>query len=161
MTGEVTTIDKSVLDDIDFFEFPYFGNEFDAERAVEAPPDIWVMPARSPNLGADLDNARAYLEFWAQGSTQLLMYNSQPSFIPAASDVDVSKLDRLSAKSVQITSRAQRITSFFDRDTRPDFSGAAGMQSFLFYFLRDPGLDLAKFQQQIQGFWDVLPEYAA
>jgi multiple sugar transport system substrate-binding protein len=159
ITGEVTTIDKSVLDDIDFFEFPYFGNEFDTERAVEAPTDIWVMPARSLNLGADLDNARAFLEFWAQGSTQLLMYNSQPSFIPTASDVDVSKLDRLSAKSVQMTSRAQRITQFFDRDTRPDFGGAGEMQSFFHSFLMKPGLDLAEFQQEIQRFWDLLPEY--
>jgi len=56
------------------------------------------MAAKSPTLDADMDNARAYLEFWAQGSTQLLMYNSQQSFIPTASDVDASKLDRLSAK---------------------------------------------------------------
>jgi len=115
MTAEVVAIDETVLDDIDFFEFPYFGNEFDAERAVEAPADVWAMAAKSPTLGADRGNARAYLEFWAQGSTQLLMYNSAPSLIPAASDIDVSKLDRLSAKSVQLVSRAQRITSFFDR----------------------------------------------
>jgi multiple sugar transport system substrate-binding protein len=160
MTGEVGTVDAKVLDDIDFFEFPYFGNEFDAERAVEAPTDIWVMPAGSPALGADRDNARAYLEFWAQGATQLLMYQAQPASIPAASEVDVSKLDRLSAKSVQIVGRAQRITNFFDRDTRPDWTSySGGMGGFFAYFLMDPTLDLAQLQQNIQRFWEALPPY--
>jgi multiple sugar transport system substrate-binding protein len=158
MTGEVTTIDKSVLDDIDFFEFPYFGNEFDAERTVEAPVDVWAMAAKSPTLDADMDNARAYLEFWAQGSTQLLMYNSQPSWIPMASDVDVSKLDRLSAKSVQLISRARRITDFMDRDTRSDF--ASQLSYWFIALLMDPGRDLAQLLQGIQRFWDALPPYA-
>jgi multiple sugar transport system substrate-binding protein len=160
MTGEVTTIDKSILDDIDFFEFPYFGNEFDAERAVEAPMDVWAMAAKSPTLAADMDNARAYLEFFAQGPTQLLMYQAQPGFIPTASDVDLSKLDRLSAKSVQLANRAQRITNFFDRDSNPDWGGHDQMQSFLAYFLRDPGQNPAKLQQDMQRYWDALPEYA-
>ena len=162
MTGQVTTVDGSVLDDIDFFEFPYFGNEFDTERAVEAPTDVWAMAARSPTLDADMDNARAYLEFWAEGSTQLLMYQAQPSFVPTASDVDVSKLDRLSAKSVQLVSRAQRITSFFDSDSRPDWTGVSGgVAGFFLYFLMDPGQDLARLQQQIQHFWDALPPYGS
>jgi multiple sugar transport system substrate-binding protein len=161
MTGEETTIDKSVLDDLDFFEFPYFGNEFDAERAVEAPVDVWAMAAKSPTLDADMDNARAYLEFWAQGSTQLLMYNSQQSFIPTASDVDASKLDRLSAKSVQLVSRAQRITNFFDRDTRNDWTSlSGGVAGFFAAFLYDPGRDLASLQKSMQQFWDALPPYA-
>ena len=160
MTGEVATVGGSVLDDIDFFEFPYFGNEFDAERAVEAPADVWAMAAKSPTLGADRGNARAYLEFWAQGSTQLLMYNSAPSLIPAASDIDVSKLDRLSAKSVQLVSRAQRITSFFDRDSRDDWTSVSGgVAGFFLDFLMNPGQDLAKLQQQIQNFWDALPPF--
>ncbi len=160
MTGEVATVDGSVLDDIDFFEFPYFGNAFDAERAVEAPMDVWAMAAKSPTLDADMDNARAYLEFWAQGSTQLLMYDSAPSLIPAASDVDVSKLDRLSAKSVQLVRRAQRVTSFFDRDTRNDWAGVSGgVAGFFLRFLVNPGQDLAKLQQNIQDFWDALPPW--
>ena len=160
MAGEVATVDGSVLDDIDFFEFPYLGNEFDAEAAVDATVDLWVMPARSTTLEADRDNARAYLEFVAQGSTQLTMYQAQPSFVPASSDVDASKLDRLSAKSLQLVGRAQRITNFFDRDTRPDgFAGADGMQSFLHNFVIKPGLDIAEFQRQIQGYWDALPPY--
>jgi multiple sugar transport system substrate-binding protein len=161
MTGEVTTIDKSVLDDIDFFEFPYFGNEFDAERTVEAPVDVWAMAARSPTLDADVENARAYLEFWALGSTQLLMYGAQPLHIPAASDVELSKLDRLSAKSAQLVGRAQHITNFFDRDTRNDWTSlSGGVAGFFAAFLHDPGRDLAQLQRGIQRFWEALPPYS-
>jgi multiple sugar transport system substrate-binding protein len=159
MTGEVTTVDESVLDDIDFFEFPYFGNEFDAERAVEAQVEVWAMAANSPTLKADRESARAYLEFLAQGSTQLLMYQAQPRFLPTASDIDASKLDRLSAKFVQMASRAQHITNFFASDTSPYWGGHDEMQSFLVYFLRDPGQDLTKLQQDMQRYWDLLPPY--
>ncbi len=88
------------------------------------------------------------------------MYNSAPSLIPAASDIDVSKLDRLSAKSVQLVSRAQRITSFFDRDSRDDWTSVSGgVAGFFLDFLMNPGQDLAKLQQQIQNFWDALPPF--
>jgi multiple sugar transport system substrate-binding protein len=160
MTGHLASVDGSVLDDIDLFEFPYFGNEFDAERTVEAPVDLWAVAARSPTLAADMDNARAYLDFWAEGSTQLLMYQAQPSFVPAASDVDLSKLDRLSAKSAQLVGRAQRITNVFNRDSRPDWTGlTGGVAGYFLRFLMDPGQDLAGLQQRIQDFWDALPPY--
>jgi multiple sugar transport system substrate-binding protein len=135
------------------------GNEFDSEKALDAPVDIWMMPAKSPTLTADLDNARAFLEFWARGSTQLLMYGADSGYIPTASDVDMSQLDVLSRKAVSIVGQAQRIAQFMDRDTRPDFAGANAMQSFLLRFLGAPGQDLAALQKTIQAFWDALPEY--
>ncbi len=159
MTGHVASVDKSVLDDIDFFEFPYFGNEFDAERAVEAPVDVWAVAARSPTLTADLDNARAYLEFCAQSSTQFLMFEGGPGYLPAASGIDVSKLDRLSAKSVQLAGRAQRITNFLDRDTMPSWAGGKILGDYFSRFLYDPPRDLSVLQGQIQRFWDALPPY--
>ena len=47
-----------------------------------------------------------------------------------------------------------------DRDTRPDFAGANGMQSFLLNFLNEPDPELAALQASIQAFWDALPAYA-
>jgi multiple sugar transport system substrate-binding protein len=160
MTGEVTTVDKTVLADIDFFPFPFMGNSFDAEQALDAPIDIWMVSAKSPTLQADLANAKAYMAFWAKGSTQLLMYQNQPGFIPTASDADTSGYDVLTKKAVDIVSKAQKITQFLDRDTRPDFAGANAMQSFLANFLKTPTQDLAKLQASIQDFWDKLPTYA-
>jgi multiple sugar transport system substrate-binding protein len=173
IAGEVATVDTfpspdmsvqlavnpTRVTDLDFFTFPFMGNEFDSEKALDAPVDIWMMPAKSPTLTADLDNARAFLEFWARGSTQLLMYGADSGYIPTASDVDMSQLDVLSRKAVSIVGQAQRIAQFMDRDTRPDFAGANAMQSFLLRFLGAPGQDLAALQKTIQAFWDALPEY--
>src|ERR1035437_3220488 len=163
MTGEVVTVDAAnkttVLADIDFFPFPFFGNSFDAENALDAPIDIWMAIAKSQSLQADLANAKAYLAFWAKGSTQVLMYKASPGFIPAASDADTSGYDVLTAKAVAIVSKATKITQFLDRDTRPDFAGTNGVGSFFLNFLKNPSQDLTAFQKTIQDFWDKLPAY--
>ena len=97
------------------------------------------------------------MEFWAKGSTQILMFNNQPGLIPAATDADTSTYSALQKKAVEIVSKATKITQFLDRDTRPDFAGANGMQSFLQKFLANPTQDLAAYQKTIQDFWDQLP----
>jgi multiple sugar transport system substrate-binding protein len=160
MTSRVVAVDPTAVDDLDFFPFPYFGNAFDSERAMEAPIDIVTIAAKSPTLAADLANAKAYLEFWARGSTQLLMYQADKSFIPVASDTDTSRLDPLSRKAFEMLGQAQRVTQFMDRDTRPDFAGANGMQIQLIRFLEKPDQDLATLQANIQSFWDSLPAYS-
>jgi multiple sugar transport system substrate-binding protein len=116
-----------------------------------------MITAKSPNLAADLDAAKAYLEFWSKGSTQSLFFQHSPGNIPAAKDADATKYSVLQTKAVQVVGDAQKITQFLDRDTRPDFAGPNGMQAFLLSFLKDPSQDLAKLQAQIQQFWDALP----
>ena len=64
------------LADLDFFPYPYFGNQYDAEKALDAPIDGYMISSKSPNLTADLDAAKAYLSFWAKGSTQSLFVKS-------------------------------------------------------------------------------------
>jgi multiple sugar transport system substrate-binding protein len=160
MTGEVATVDKTAVADIDFFPFPFLGNSFDAEKALDAPIDIWMMSAKAQTLAADTTNAKEYLSFWAQGATQVLMYKANNGFIPTANDADKSTYDVLTQKAVSIVSQAQKITQFMDRDTRPDFAGSNGMQSFLLKFLQNPTQDLAALQKSIQDFWDGLPTYA-
>jgi multiple sugar transport system substrate-binding protein len=145
------------LDDLDFFPFPSLGTQYDAEKALDAPIDTIQISAKSPKLTAELDAAKAYLEFWAKGSTQLIMFKNQPGLIPTASDADTSTYSALQKKAVAIVSQAQKITQYFDRDTRSDFAGANGMQSFLQKFLQNPTQDLAAYQKSIQAFWDQLP----
>jgi multiple sugar transport system substrate-binding protein len=157
VTGEVQTVDKAAVDDLDFFPFPNLGNSFDAEKALDAPIDILMISAKSPSLAADLTNAKAYVEFWSKGSTQQIFFTAQPGNLPTASDFDPSEFNTLQKKAVTIVSAAQKITQFLDRDTRPDFAGANGMQSFLLNFLKNPTQDLAKLQASIQAFWDKLP----
>jgi multiple sugar transport system substrate-binding protein len=151
------TKDPADIADVDFFPFPSLGTTFDAEKALDAPIDTWEIASKSPNLAAETDAAKAYLEFWAKGSTQLLMFQNQPGLIPTGTDTDTSTYSALQKKAVEIVSAAQRITQFLDRDTRSDFAGSNGMQSFLQKFLADPTQDLAKYQASIQAFWDGLP----
>ncbi len=151
------TNDPADLEDLDFFPFPGVGTQYDAEKALDAPIDTWEISSKSPNLAGELDAAKAYLEFWAKGSTQLIMFANQPGVLPTANDADTSTYSPLQKKAVEVIANALRITQFLDRDTRSDFAGSNGMQSFLQKFLANPGQDLAAYQKSIQDFWDSLP----
>ena len=85
------------------------------------------------------------------------MFKNQPGLIPTATDADTSGYSDLQKKAVAIVSEAQKITQYFDRDTRSDFAGANGAQSLLQKFLANPTQDLAAYQKSIQDFWDQLP----
>src|SRR6478609_602422 len=145
------------LADLDFFPFPSLGTQYDAEKALDAPIDTIQITAKSPKLTDELDAAKAYLEYWSKGSTQLIMFKNQPGLIPTASDADTSGYSDLQKKAVAIVSEAQKITQYFDRDTRSDFAGANGAQSLLQKFLADPKQDLVAYQKSIQDFWDQIP----
>jgi multiple sugar transport system substrate-binding protein len=158
MTSEfAATKDPADLADVDFFPFPDLGTQYDAEKALDAPIDIWMISSKSPTLQANLDVAKAYMEFWAKGSTQVIMFQNQPGDIPTANDADTSGYSPLQKKAQAIVSQANKITQFLDRDSRPDFAGANGMQGFLQTFLANPTADTTALQTQIQAFWDALP----
>jgi len=148
---------QDALDDLDFFPFPDLGTQYDAEKALDAPIDIWMMSKKAPTLNSDLGQAKAWLKFWAKGSTQGTMFQNAPGLIPTASDADTSSFTPLQKKAAQIISSAKRITQFFDRDSRPDFAGANGMQSFLLTYLQNPNADTTSLQGKMQSFWDSLP----
>src|SRR5438093_94777 len=84
-----------------------------------------------------------------------------PYYSPAfagltANDADPSQYPALTKKAAQIVSGAKRITQFFDRDSRPDFSGPNAMQGFLLRYLSSPKQDTSSLQGQMQSFWDSL-----
>lgn len=145
------------VDQLDFFPFPHLGTSYDAEEALDAPIDVFMMTKKSPTLSGDLGQAKAFLEFMAKGSTQVLYWKNAPGSIPTASDADTSQYPALTKKAVQIVSAAKKITQYFDRDSRPDFAGPNGMQGFLLKFLSNPSGDTTQLQSQMQAFWDSLP----
>jgi multiple sugar transport system substrate-binding protein len=116
-----------------------------------------MLAKKSPTLNADSGQAKAFLEFLSKGSTQLTYWKASPGAIPTANDVDQSQFPALTKKAAQIVSSAKRITQFFDRDSRPDFSGPNSMQGFLLKYLSNPKLDTTSLQGQMQSFWDSLP----
>jgi multiple sugar transport system substrate-binding protein len=116
-----------------------------------------MLSKKSPTLSKDMGQAKAFLEFMAKGSTQLMFFKQAPGSIPTANDTDTSTYTPLQKKAQQIVSAAGKITQYFDRDSRPDFAGANGMQSFLKKFIANPGADPTSLQATMQQFWDSLP----
>ncbi len=98
------------VDQLDFFPFPNLGTQYDAEKALDAPIDVYMLTKKSPTLNADLGQAKAFMEFVSKGSTQVLYWKSAPGSIPTANDADTSQYPALTKKAVQIVSGAQRIT---------------------------------------------------
>jgi len=145
------------VDQLDFFAFPHVGSSFDAEEALDAPIDVYMLTAKSPTLQNDLGQAKAFLEFVSKGSTQVTYWKNAPGSIPTANDADTSQYPALTKKAVQIVSGAKKITQYFDRDSRPDFAGPNGMQGFLLKFLSNPSQDPTNLQKDMQNFWDSLP----
>ena len=148
------------LADLDFFAFPDLGTQYDAEKALDAPIDVVMMTKKSPTLSKDRGQANAYLQFWSKGSAQLIASTAAPGVIPVANDTDTSGYDSLTKKAVEIIKNAKRITQFFDRDSRPDFAGSNGMQSFLLSYLQNPKGDITSLQGKMQQFWNSLPPEA-
>ncbi len=144
---------QGVRDDLDMFPFPSFGNQWDAERAIDAPID-GVMLQRSPASPA---LARTLLECLSTPAAQLAWVRGDPVFLPAASDADVSTLSPYQRRIAEVMGQANRVARFFDNDTRPDFSGPEGMQRFFREFLADTDQDLTALLARIQAFYDALP----
>ncbi len=144
------------LDDLTFFPWPNHGSQWDAEKALDAPVDGYMIASKSPTLSADLGAAKSFLSFLAKGSTQLIYAKANTSLIGVANDVDSSGYTALQKAQVEVLKSAQKVTQFLDRDTRPDFAGPNGMQAFLTDFLKSPNQDLDAFLGKIQSFWDSL-----
>jgi multiple sugar transport system substrate-binding protein len=147
------------LADLDFFAFPSLGTAFDAEAALDAPIDGFMIAAKSAAgaAGAEQTAAKAFIGFLGTGAAQDIYVAADPSNVAAAKDANTSKYNALQQKAVQLIGAAQKITQFLDRDTRPDFAGANGMQNWLLKFIGDPNQDLTKLLAQIQAQWDGLP----
>jgi multiple sugar transport system substrate-binding protein len=156
VSQQFQTAGQADLDDLDFFPYPDFGTQYDAEKALDAPIDGLMISANSPSLQADLDAAKAFMEYIAQPATQVAWVTADPSNVAASKNADTSGYSPLQKKAAELIGNAQRITQFLDRDTNPNFAGANGMQAFLLDFLKNPSQDLDAFLKKIQDFWDTL-----
>jgi multiple sugar transport system substrate-binding protein len=142
--------------DLDFFPWPNHGTQWDAEKALDAPIDGFMLTAKSPNLSADMDAAKAFLEYVGSGAAQTIYAKANPSLIGTAKDVDASAYTPLQVNQAKVIGDAQKLTQFLDRDARSDLAGAQGMQAFLINFLQKPDQDLDAFLAGIQTFVESL-----
>ncbi len=150
--GEQAT-DPAVHDDLDMFPFPVFGNEYDSEMAIDAPIDGFMVAAKAVNV----DQAKAFLEYLATGEAEGIFLKSSPNNVFVGKDGDTSTYTAWQTTAAGILAGSNKLAQFMDRDTRPDFAGANGMQGFIQNFLGDPSQDLDKFLSGIQDFYDSLP----
>lgn len=150
--GEQAT-DPALHDDLDMFPFPVFGNEFDAEMAIDAPIDGFMISAKAKNV----DQAKAFMEYLATGAAEAIFLAASPNNVFVAKDGDTSTYTAWQKTAAGILAGSNKLAQFMDRDTRPDFAGANGMQGFIQTFLGAPTQDLDKYLSGIQAFWDSLP----
>jgi multiple sugar transport system substrate-binding protein len=159
VSQQFKAVDDATLADLDFFPFPNFGTAFDAEKALDAPIDGFMLAAKSAagTAGAEQTSAKAFVGFLGTGAAQDIYVKADPSNVAAAKDANTSNYNALQQKAVQLISSAQKITQFMDRDTNPGFAGPNGMQNFILQFIGNPSQDLSALLTQIQAFWDGLP----
>ncbi|HUG48498.1 MAG TPA: ABC transporter substrate-binding protein [Candidatus Limnocylindria bacterium] len=139
-------------DDLRLFHFPLLGTPYDDELALDAPINGFMLSPRPAQPGA----ARAFLEFVGGPEAQGIFVAQNPNRIAVATDADTSGYTSFQRQMAQVIGEAGRLAQFFDRDTRPDFAGANGMQGLLGDFLHEPDLELGPYLQRIQDFWDSL-----
>jgi multiple sugar transport system substrate-binding protein len=144
------------LADLDFFPWPNHGTQWDAEKALDAPIDGYMLTAKSSTATADATAAKAFLAFLGTGAAQIIYAKAEVSDICPANDADQNAYSPLQKKQVEIIANAKKLTQFMDRDTNPGFAGPTGMQGFLIDFLANPTQDLTAFLTKIQTFWDSL-----
>jgi multiple sugar transport system substrate-binding protein len=152
MSQQFQTAGQADLDQLDFFPYPDFGTQYDAEKALDAPIDGFMLSKAPKNL----EGSKAFLEYLAQPATQVTWVTQDKSNIAASKDADTSGYSPLQKKAAEVIGSAKRITQFLDRDTNPEFAGPNGMQAFLLDFIQNPNQDLAGLQKKIQSFWDTL-----
>jgi multiple sugar transport system substrate-binding protein len=145
------------IPDIGFFPWPALGTEFDAENAIDAPIDGFMLSANPKNPEA----AKAFLRCVGTPEAQLA-YVLTPGIgsVAVSPMADPSGYNTLQAASAEVLQSAGNIAQFLDRDARADFAGPSGMQGFLLSFLTDPGQDLDAFLGSIQSYYDSLPPEA-
>ena len=150
VAGEAATDEQRA--DLEILEFPLLGTPFDAEKAIDAPTDGFMMRPHP----ADAAATTRFLKYLGSGRAQDVFISANPSLVATANDalrVDYSPLQR---RTAEVIAGAGRIAAFMDRDTRPDFADATGMQQFLWDFLIDPNGDLDALLGRIQAHWELL-----
>ena len=159
VSQQFASVDADTLADLDFLPYPTFGTAYDAEMALDAPIDGFMVAAKSAagTAGAEQTNAKALIAYLGSADAELIYVTADVSNVAASKDTPTTGYTPLQKKAAQLIGAAQKITQFLDRDTRPDFAGANGMQNFLLKFLGNPNQDLSALLTQIQAFWDGLP----
>jgi multiple sugar transport system substrate-binding protein len=148
----VPSIPTADLGDVDIFPFPALGTPWDAERSFDMPVDGFAITRNSRTLSADLDNAKAFIEFLSRGSTQRIFSTSTTGNVAVALDADTTSYNHIQKKVVDMIGSAKRVAEFFDRDA--DYGFANKVETAIRDFLSHPEMDVDGLLRTVQGFAD-------
>ncbi|MGI9606169.1 MAG: ABC transporter substrate-binding protein [Acidimicrobiales bacterium] len=118
--------------DMDFFNFPEIDPAIGA-AALDAPIDGFQLVAEPTNEAA----AKELLLHMSTPVAQDAYLSQDPSVVASNSGANTSVYNDLQKKSSELASAATGISQFLDRDTIPDFAGAAG--DMFAEFIENPG----------------------
>jgi multiple sugar transport system substrate-binding protein len=149
-TTGLSDVEQSALDDLDLFPFPRMGTRFDAENAIDAPADSFMIASRSPSRDPDLANAKALLEFMATGPSQASIA-AGTGVVATSTAADTAGYSPLQRRASDLLNAAGRTAQFFDRDTDKAF--AYRVEGLLHEFLDMPDQDSTAFLERIQAAW--------
>lgn len=151
----VASYSDELADDIDFFNFPALDPVIGA-TSLDAPTDGYQLVANPKNPAA----AKELLHFLSTAASQGQHFRGEflqrdPVAVASNAGVDTRGHTRLRRRSLELTSAATELASFFDRDTHHDFAPLCG-QAFA-KFIEDPssidaGLD------ELARSWQAMEE---
>ena len=129
------------------------GPQYDAEKALDAPIDGFMLSKAPKNL----DAAKAFLEYLAPArDAGHLGYQPTRAISPRRRTPTPAATAPLQKKAPRSSAAPSGSPSSSTATRTPNFAGPNGMQAFLLDFLQNPDQDLAGLQKKIQDFWDTL-----
>ena len=137
------------------FAFPALETEFDAEHAVEDPSDAFVLPRNAPTRAADVDRAKAFLEYIATPSMQRRVGDRSRAGLPPSRPSSLAAADRtaLQEDGVRLIAAARHSTQFLDRDASVPTAGR--FLDMLQAFVITPDQPIDPMLAKIQAAWDA------
>ena len=144
------------LADLDFFPFPTLGHQYDAEKALDAPIDGFMISCQVADARARTSTPpRRSSSSSAKGSTQTIYVPGPAEPHPDRQGCRHEQLHALQKKAVQLISRPRRSPSSSIATRARTSPGPNGMQAFLPDLPQEPDRRHDwPFQTQIQAFWD-------
>ncbi|MGH8859684.1 MAG: ABC transporter substrate-binding protein, partial [Jatrophihabitantaceae bacterium] len=139
--------DKTVLADMDFFEFPML-TEANGQTALEAPIDGFMLSTK----GGDNQAAKDMLANFGSPEGQNTYAKKDPSNVATNLKADFSALSPLQKKAQQTIANAKEISQFLDRDALPAFASNVMIPS-LQQFFKTGTFDTANVEKQAKALY--------
>lgn len=127
-----TQFPEDERDDIDFFAFPEI-DPAHGRGAVEAPVDGFLVARKSRNT----DGAKDLLAWLGTPRAEDVYLAHDPNNVAVNDRADTAAYSPLQQKSAELVGKAEQISQFMDRDTRPDFAQTVMIKA-LQDFIDDP-----------------------